>query len=110
YFLRASLRQQSGDVQGAMQDRQAGLRNPPNDELSWLSRGYARIDAEPKAALDDFERALKFNPRSLAGLQNKAHLLGKMNRNQEAIETLSALLESYPDFLLARAGRAVLLA
>jgi serine/threonine protein kinase/Tfp pilus assembly protein PilF len=109
YFLRAALRDSAGDPKRAQQDRAEGLRHPPTDELGWLSRGYARMHTEPKAALADFDHALKFNPRSLAGLQNKAHILSKMGRNEEAVKALNLLVAVYPDFLLARAGRAVLL-
>jgi serine/threonine protein kinase/Flp pilus assembly protein TadD len=110
YFLRAALREQTGDATGAKQDRELGLRNPPSDELGWLSRGYARLNADPKGALADFDQALKLNPRSLAGLQNKAHILSKMDRNEEAVKALNLLVDVYPDFLLARSGRSVLLA
>jgi tetratricopeptide (TPR) repeat protein len=58
-------------------------------------------------ALADIEEALKINPRSLAGLQNKGHILGKLGRNQEAIEVLDQAVALYPDFVPARAGRGV---
>ncbi len=68
------------------------------------------MSVEPRAALDDFDQALKLNSRSLSALQNKAHILSKMGRNEEAIKALDKLVACYPDFVLARAGRGVLLA
>jgi tetratricopeptide (TPR) repeat protein len=110
YFLRAAVRERAGDSAGAEQDRAEGLRRPPTDEMGWLTRGYARMNADPKAALDDFDQALKLNARSLAALQNKAHILSKLGRNEEAAKVLDKAVELYPDFIQARAGRGVLLA
>jgi eukaryotic-like serine/threonine-protein kinase len=110
YFLRAAVRERAGDSAGAEQDRAEGLRRPPTDEMGWLTRGYARMNADPKAALEDFDQALKLNARSLAALQNKAHILGKLGRNEEAAKVLDKAVEIYPDFIQARAGRGVLLA
>jgi serine/threonine protein kinase/Flp pilus assembly protein TadD len=108
HLLRAGVRERAGDREGARQDRAAGLRREPADEMGWLARGYARLDAEPLAALRDFDRALELNPRSLAALQNKAHILGKLGRNEEAAATLDRAVKLYPDFIRARAGRGVI--
>jgi tetratricopeptide (TPR) repeat protein len=110
YFLRAAVRHQAGDVQGANKDREEGLRRKPANEMDWLARGYARMSVAPKAAIADFDEALKLNSRSLAALQNKAHVLSKLGRNEEAIKALDRVVDLYPDFVLARAGRGVLLA
>jgi tetratricopeptide (TPR) repeat protein len=110
YFLRAAVRERAGDREGAKQDRAEGLRRPPTDEMGWLTRGYARMNADPRAAIDDFDQALKLNVRSLPALQNKAHILSKLGRNEEAARTLDRAVDLYPDFIPARAGRGVLLA
>ncbi len=110
YFLRAAVRERAGDADGAKQDRAAGLRRPATDEMGWLTRGYARMNSDPRAALDDFDQALKLNARSLAALQNKAHILSKLGKNEAAARTLDQAVDGYPDFVPARAGRGVLLA
>jgi tetratricopeptide (TPR) repeat protein len=110
YFLRAEARQRAGDQAGAKRDREEGFRHEPEDEMGWLSRGYARMNVEPEAALADFDKALAFNPRSLAALQNKAHVLSKLGRNKEAAKALDKAVQVYPDFVRARAGRGVMLA
>ena len=61
------------------------------------------MNADPKAALEDFDQALGLNGRSLAAMQNKAHILGKLGRNEEAARTLDRAVELYPDFIPARA-------
>lgn len=107
YFLRSQLRQKVQDSAGAQADLAACLKSTPTNDRAWLARGYARMASDPAGALADIEEALKINPRSLAGLQNKAHLLGKLGRNQEAIRVLDQAVEWYPDFVPARSGRGV---
>jgi serine/threonine protein kinase/tetratricopeptide (TPR) repeat protein len=111
YFLRARVRGQRGDKVGASSDYQEGLRRTPVDEVSWLARGFAHLSRDPQAALADFDQALRLNPRSFAGLQNKAHVLAeKLDRTKEAVQVLNQAVELYPDATLARAGRGVVLA
>jgi eukaryotic-like serine/threonine-protein kinase len=107
-FLRADARQRAGDHSGARKDREEGMRHEPTDEKGWLARGYARLGSDPKGALADFDQALRLNPRSLAALQNKAHVLSKLGRDREAVAVLDKVVEVYPDFIRGRAGRAVL--
>ncbi len=110
YLLRAAARERAGDKEGAKKDRAEAMRRPPTDEMGWLTRAYAHMSSDPKAALDALEEALKLNARSLAALQNKAHVLSKLGRNAEAAKTLDKVVAGYPDFIPARAGRGVLLA
>ncbi len=110
YFLRSQLREMAGDRDGAKKDLQECLRSKPSGEVAWLARGYARIATDLPRALADFDEALKLNPRSLVGLQNKAHVLGRLGRNEEAVRVLDRAVELYPDFVHARSGRGVYLA
>ena len=48
------------------------------------------------------------NPTSLAALQNQAHVLSKLGRNEQALQVLDRVVELYPDYIPARAGRGVL--
>jgi tetratricopeptide (TPR) repeat protein len=111
YFMRAYAKQKAGDARGAQLDTHEGLRLEPADEKSWIARGLARLDAEPKAALADFDKALELDPRSIDALENKAHVLSeRLNRTEEAVQALNKAVELNPDFVPARAGRGVLLA
>jgi tetratricopeptide (TPR) repeat protein len=112
YFLRADARQRAGDKAGAAADRITGLVRPPVDEVSYVTRGLFRARIGHTAgALADFDAALSLNPRSYPALQNKAYVLSEvMNRDADSIVVLGQAIERYPDALLARAGRAVLLA
>ncbi len=111
YFLRAKVREQAGDADGAKADLAEGLRNEPADELSWIARGLAYLPADPKRALHDFDQALAVNPRSFAALTNKAHVLAKyLQRVDEAIRVFDKAVELFPDDARPRAGRGVYLA
>jgi tetratricopeptide (TPR) repeat protein len=107
-FLRAQARQQLGDKEGAARDRAQGLSRRPNDELSWVVHGLARLGSDPQGALTDFDAALSLNPRSKSALQDKAHVLAeKLGRTEEAIDALSTALRHHPDYVLALAARGV---
>ncbi|HEV2948163.1 MAG TPA: protein kinase [Gemmataceae bacterium] len=107
YSLRAPLRQKLGDSAGAQSDLAECVKSQPTSDRGWLARGYARMTTDPIGALADNDEALKLNPRSLAGLQNKANLLGRLGRTQEAIRVLDQAVDLYPDFIPARSGRGV---
>jgi tetratricopeptide (TPR) repeat protein len=111
FFIRARIKDRLGDADGARRDREEGLRRPPNDERGWTTRALARLPGDPAAALADVEQALALNPQFLEGLQNKAHVLAEfLHRTDEAVAVLDRLIELYPDYVPARAGRGVLLA
>jgi tetratricopeptide (TPR) repeat protein len=108
--MRARVRQMAGDRAGAEKDFADGIRRQPTDEKSWIARGIARLPRDLAGALADFEKAGQLNPRSLAALQNQAHVLCEMGRNDEAIHVLDRVVELYPDHVDARVGRGVALA
>ncbi|MBY0525465.1 MAG: protein kinase [Gemmataceae bacterium] len=109
YFMRSRVRQLLGDAEGARRDLEVGLKREPADEESWIARGIARVNSDPRGSLADFAQAVKVNPRSLAGLENQAHVLSeKLGRTADAIELLDRVLALYPDFTPARGGRGVL--
>jgi serine/threonine protein kinase/tetratricopeptide (TPR) repeat protein len=111
YFMAARIRSAAGDRDGAARDHAEGLRRPPTDDVDFVVRGLARMTAEPQAALDDFDQALRLNDRNLSALRNKAHVLSEwLGLPAEAVVVLDTLLERYPDAIADRASRGVLLA
>ena len=84
-----------------------GLRRQPTDEKSSVARGIARLSRDLPGALADFRKAEEINPRSLAALQNQAHVLAELSRNAEAVAVLDREIELYPDFVQARVDRGV---
>ncbi|QDU22613.1 serine/threonine-protein kinase [Urbifossiella limnaea] len=111
HFLRAAVRDRLGDTAGAAADRAAGLTLTPADELSWVARGEVRKARDAAGALTDADAALKLNPTSAPALQLKAHLLAEhLNRPADALVVMDRAVGFHPDYVRARAGRAVLLA
>lgn len=110
YLLRARVKKVLGDAAGAKADADAGFAITPTDEVGWLVRAHARLDADPAAALADLEQAIKLNPRSLSGWQNTAYILDKQRRDAECLGVLDKLIEMAPSVAVYRGGRAVLLA
>jgi tetratricopeptide (TPR) repeat protein len=107
-FMRSRARDLSGDKEGAKRDLAAAMKIEPSDDLTWATRGVTRMQADPVAALADFDAAIALNPRALSALQNKAHVLAKLGRNREAIKTLDQILALFPDLAASRAGRGVM--
>jgi tetratricopeptide (TPR) repeat protein len=111
YFRRATVRHLRKDFAGAKVDREAGFKLTPTDELDWIARSENRQEEDPKGALADVEEALKLNPLSVHGLQQKAHILGeRLNRADDALEVLNKAVEWHPDHVPTIAGRGVALA
>lgn len=111
YFIRARNREALGDRAGAERDRREGLAKEPTDEQSFATRGYYLLTANPEKALQDFNAALELNPRSEVALKNRAHVLGEYLRQfEDAIESLTRLIELRPEQPLFRADRGVLYA
>lgn len=109
YFLRARVRANLKDKTGAEKDFEEAMRLEPQDEQSWIARGLARLDKEPKPALADFDEALRLNPRSVDALQNKANVLSDLlGQNAAAISILDQAIKLAPDYVPAIAGRGVL--
>jgi serine/threonine protein kinase/tetratricopeptide (TPR) repeat protein len=119
----------------ARADRAEGLKREPADEKSWIARGLARLPGDPRGALADFDQALRLNPRSVAALQNRAHVLAdhmpvcrpglplpwclphallgareRLEQTLQAVDALDRALTIAPDYVPARSGRGVLLA
>jgi serine/threonine protein kinase/tetratricopeptide (TPR) repeat protein len=110
-FIRSRARAAVGDSEGAARDRDEGLRRVPNDPVSWVVRGLAKLPVDPEGALADFNSALALNPRYDRALQNKARVLSEhFGRTEDAIRVLDEAVALHPGYVKALAGRGVLLA
>lgn len=106
--IRARLKELSGDKAGAKADLADARKMDEADDTGLVARGLARLGTDLAGAVADFDAALALNPRSLAAMQNKAHALSKQGKNGDAVRVLDALLELYPDYVPARAGRGLM--
>ncbi len=111
-YLLSQWYAETGDEEGAHRSRAEALNRTPNDEVCWTIRGYDHIAAGKfHEALHDFEQALKFNPWFSPARQNKAHVLAEhLGQTAAAIEELTLLLQSNPEYTPAIRGRGVLYA
>ena len=114
YFVREVAKRSLEDPAGADADRDTGLRREPRDPAGWVVRGEARLRLalpDAKAALADFEAAIQLDPTYPKAWENKAHVLSEhMDKPADAVRALDRAIQLHPDYVLARAGRAVLLA
>ncbi|MCA9177971.1 MAG: protein kinase, partial [Planctomycetales bacterium] len=111
HFLRARIREGLGDVAGAESDRQRGLAARPTDELSWISRGVARLTTDREGAIQDFLMATRLNRHSQQAWQNLAEVWGQTSEKlPAAIEALERLIQLAPENPLWTVSRGVFLA
>jgi tetratricopeptide (TPR) repeat protein len=111
YFIRSEVRRRLGDKGGSAADRARGLKEEPADAASWVTRGVAVLRDDADAALRDFQRAERLNPRMIEALIDQAFVLGEVQkRHDEALAVLDRFIRLHPDHVNGRSGRAVLLA
>lgn len=111
YLLRARVRMRLKDLEGARDDRERGLDLTPVEPVEWVTRGLAQLPANPKAALADFDEAIRRDPRYLPAWNNRGVVLIRyLKRIDEAIESLSRAITFFPNDARPYAGRGVLLA
>ena len=108
WYLRAAVRRMANHLDDAQRDFVKAESLVPSNEVDWATRGYMRMKDDPKAALQDFDRALEINPRYLHALQNKAVVLAQ--QPEKALQVMDKLVEFYPDRVQAHADRGVVLA
>ncbi|HLW68355.1 MAG TPA: serine/threonine-protein kinase [Gemmataceae bacterium] len=108
WLMRSVVRSLMGKKAEAAEDKAKGLKLEPEDDRGWVTRGWARMDADPEGALADFEQALRLNPRCRHALQNKTYVYGEiLRKNTEALAANEELVKHYPDYVPGRAGRGV---
>jgi serine/threonine protein kinase/tetratricopeptide (TPR) repeat protein len=109
YFMRAEVNRELGNDVAAEEDMATGLSLVPQDALSFIARGVARLQTDANGALKDFRQALAVDPSSRAAKQNIVHLLGdRLGHEAEALAVLNSILDSDPRDARALASRAVL--
>lgn len=109
YLLRARVRRQLGNESAAQADMEQGLQLTPEDEISWISRGFARAASEPDLALADFKQALALTPDSAQALQNIAAVQAEILQDPAAaVPPMDQLIELRPQDAKAWATRGVL--
>lgn len=97
YLQRAEVRRKLGEAPD--NDLDVGLHLKPRDEAGWVQRGLAAAKTDPAQAVEDFQQALRLNPRSRMALRNIAYVYGELQgRLEEAIPILRQLVEQHHHF------------
>ena len=110
-FRRAKVYRRLGQHDAAQQELKVALAAVPETADGFVDRGLVLSQHRPESALDDFNAALRLDPTSYRALENKAALLSDKFRDDDAaLSVLNQVVAYYPDFVIPRAGRAVLLA
>lgn len=109
-LFRSRLLARNGQHDDAQKDLEKALELTPSSEVDWISRALAQLQNDINAALSDLDQAIRMNPRSTAALQNKAYIQAELlGETEDAVETLTLILEIDPEYEMARGGRCVLL-
>jgi tetratricopeptide (TPR) repeat protein len=98
YFFRGQVRRALGNAAGADEDQAAGLKLVPNDELSWISRGFYFVESDPDQAISDFQSAIRLNPRSASAWENCAAVYAdRLSQLPKAIACMDELVRIEPE-------------
>jgi len=93
FILRASLNQQKGEHQLAVQDYASAAALAPNSDKSYLGRAVVfQADGQPQRALEECEQAVRANPNAAAGYLCRAEAFMKMNATARAVEEINRAL------------------
>jgi len=108
YYNRALAWLKKGELEHVVADLDESLRLMPLDAEAWTLRATARLlQGAYEQALDDIEQAITLGHSS--GYRNKAIILEKAGRLEEAVASWNLALESSRNDALALAWRGLLL-
>ena len=110
FLARGQIKNLLGDTDGGARDIAKGFELPPADEMDWVARGVAHMRMNKnREAIDDFDEALKINPRVEFALLNKAMILSeRLGLTVEAIAVLDLMIDVVPEGAKVWAFRGVL--
>ncbi|HMO16112.1 MAG TPA: protein kinase [Pirellulaceae bacterium] len=110
-MIRSRIKRGLGNPTGADHDLNLVKSLEPRTPEDWIMRGIARLNESPDDALSDFRQATRWRSTATTARQNMAHVLSeRLGKPEEAIATLTELLNHEPGFTPALSGRAVLYA
>jgi tetratricopeptide (TPR) repeat protein len=111
WAARAAAHAGVGNFDGARADFERALEKSPGDEAILLSRGFALARRAPDAALADFDRILRRDPRQARAHYGRSLVLSELSgREREAIEAAEQAVAADARLIAARCGLAVLYA
>src|ERR1700756_3602010 len=88
---------QKNDYRAATSYASRAARSAPQNADLWFLFGYAaRMSGDYSSSVEAYKQGLQARPTSIEGLSGLAQTYAKMGRNQEAQETLKAVIAANP--------------
>lgn len=97
YYNRAAAWANLGDSANAIVDFGECLKLEPQVVEAYVHRGELRIDSSLDEALEDFQAALRVNPRHVGALINRADVWSRKDESQKALDDLAAAISINPN-------------
>jgi tetratricopeptide (TPR) repeat protein len=99
YFLRASVKDDLNDPQGALADYNQAISLNPKNAVAYYNRGnlkYTKLN-DPQGALADFNQSISLNPQDAAAYNNRGLLkYEKLNDPQGALADFNQSISLNP--------------
>jgi tetratricopeptide (TPR) repeat protein len=86
-----------GDDANAVTDLSQYLRIRPDDANAYYYRGWLRKDSSPDEAMEDFQAALRLNPRHVGAFLGRAEVWKKKGDFPKAIADATAAIDIAPE-------------
>jgi tetratricopeptide (TPR) repeat protein len=109
YFLRAYVKDQLNDPQGALADYNQAITLNPKFALAYYNRGTLKYEKlnDPQGALADYNQAITLNPKFAGAYSNRGNLKkNKLNDPQGALADYNQAITLNPKFADAYNNRA----
>jgi tetratricopeptide (TPR) repeat protein len=111
YFLRAYVKDQLNDPQGALADFNQAISLNPQDAVVYINRGNLKADKlnDPQGALADYSQAISLKPQNAIAYYNRGNLKKeKLNDPQGALADFNQAISLNPRHLAAYNNRGIL--
>jgi tetratricopeptide (TPR) repeat protein len=106
YNIRAFVKYNLGDIQGAITDLNEAIRLNPADTLAYNNRGMMKSElGDKQGAIADFNEAIRLNPDFAGTYYNRGFMKYKLGDKQGAIADFNEAIRLKPDFDFAYFAR-----
>jgi tetratricopeptide (TPR) repeat protein/S1-C subfamily serine protease len=108
YMIRAVMKSTLGDMKGALEDQNMGIKLNPDHENSYVARSWLRSQmGDKKGAIEDVELAVKLNPNSDHVYRMRARFKSDAGDKEGAMADINKAIQIAPenaDAYFVRAG------
>ncbi len=98
YFIRAGLKKDIGDTEGALMDYSRTINLNPENADAFNNRASLRaMQGDYKSALNDLNKAITLNPGITESYFNRAEVNKTLGNLKDAVKDYSAIIKNNPD-------------